>query len=148
MRCRARVKWETPRTPGTRRRLRLRVKSSTKHSRGQIVTLINFLNCEALFKAVRNQTLGHSYNHFPGRDIQIWPKRQIILRHERCSVDSEGSVRTNTGIIYNALSNNKFRESFSSFEAFYIWPVNYSDKCLDIDLLLCWKKVNTIHFFT
>ena len=67
---------------------------------------------------------------------------------KRCSVDSEGSVRTNTGIIYNALSNNKFRESFSSFEAFYIWPVNYSDKCLDIDLLPCWKKVNTIHFFT
>ena len=62
-------------------------------------------------------------------------KRDYIKAREMCSVDSEGSVRTNTGIIYNALSNNKFRESFSSFEAFYIWPVNYSDKCLDIDLL-------------
>ena len=71
------------------------------------------------------------------------------MRDEIVTEDSAGSVRDkHRGIIYNALSNNKFRESFSSFEAFYIWPVNYSDKCLDIDLLQCWKKVNTKHFFT
>ena len=39
-------------------------------------------NFEALLKAVRNQTLGHYEFTIILQVVQIWPKRQIILRHE------------------------------------------------------------------
>ena len=152
MRCRACVNWETwPLGPGVGLRVTM-LKWAQNIPRGELWHLINFRISEILFKAVRSMTWGHLVTIISqvatSRKIR---RRRIILRNARwnCDRGQWGVCEGQTpGIIYNALSNNKFRESFSSFEAFYIWPVNYSDKCLDIDLLPCWKKVNTKHFFT